>query len=200
MFPLSIVTFISLLTTGSLSIVTFISLLTTGFSWWVLNRSFRYLNPSKVVPKRVRSAFDTLTEGIVLIDSDHEIAHANKAFGEILNTEEEADSLVGTSLNELGWQNQIGGGTSEELPWFQCIEREASVTGKILEIGEGDERRKFFVNSAPIFGNENDCRGAMISFDDVTEMEKQKIELAAMVKTLRSSRRRRTARAKFNDD
>ena len=171
-----------------LSIVTFISLLTTGFSWWVLNRSFRYLNPSKVVPKRVRSAFDTLTEGIVLIDSDHEIAHANKAFGEILNTEEEADSLVGTSLNELGWQNQIGGGTSEELPWFQCIEREASVTGKILEIGQGDERRKFFVNSAPIFGNENDCRGAMISFDDVTEMEKQKIELAAMVKTLRSSR------------
>ena len=171
-----------------LSIVAFVSLLTTGFSWWVLNRSFRYLNPSKVVPKRVRSAFDTLTEGLVLIDNKHEIAHANKAFGEILDIEKGTDSLIGTSLNELGWKTQIDNGASAELPWFQCIDKEASVTGKILEIGEGDDRRKFFVNSAPIFGNENDCRGAMISFDDVTEMEKQKIELAAMVKTLRSSR------------
>lgn len=172
-----------------LSIAAFVSLLTTGFSWWVLNRSFRYLNPSKVVPKRVRSAFDTLTEGLVLIDGGHEIAHANKAFGEILNLEKDADSLIGTSLNELGWRSQVeNDGVSTELPWFQCIEKEASVTGKILEIGKGDDRRKFFVNSAPIFGNESECRGAMISFDDVTEMERKKIELAAMVKTLRSSR------------
>ena len=171
-----------------LSTVVFVSLLTTGFSWWVLSRSFRYLNPSKVVPKRVKSAFDTLTEGLVLIDQKHEIAHANQAFTEILGGQTDADSLVGTSLNELGWANQAENGASQELPWFQCIENKASVTGRILEIGEGENRRKFFVNSAPIFGNESECRGAMISFDDVTEMERQKIELAALVKTLRSSR------------
>lgn len=171
-----------------LSIVAFVSLLTTVFSWWVLNRSFRYLNPSKVVPKRVRSAFDTLTEGLVLIDGDFEVAHANKAFGEILNVETDADSLIGKSLNELGWKTQNDNGDSKELPWLQCISKEASVTGEILEIGEGADRRKFFVNSAPIFGNESECRGAMISFDDVTEMERKKLELAALVKTLRSSR------------
>ncbi len=171
-----------------LSIIAFVSLLTTAFSWWVLSRSFRYLNPSKVVPKRVRSAFDTLTEGLVLIDNDHEIAHANKAFGEILNVETDADSLVGTSLNGLGWKVQADDAASFALPWLECIDKESSVTGKILEIGEGEKRRKFFVNSAPIFGNETDCRGAMISFDDVTEMERKKLELAALVKTLRSSR------------
>lgn len=171
-----------------LSLVAFVSLLTTGFSWWVLNRSFRYLNPSKVVPKRVRSAFDTLTEGLVLIDGNHEIAHANKAFGEIVNVETDTDSLIGTSLNELGWRTQVENGVSTKLPWFQCVEMEASVTGKILEIGDGDDRRKFFVNSAPIFGDKAECRGAMISFDDVTEMEQKKIELATLVKTLRSSR------------
>ena len=170
-----------------LSLVIFVSVFTTLFAWYVLSRSFRYLNPSKVVPKRVRSAFDTLTEGLVLIDGSHEIAHANKAFGEILDLD--AESLVGKSLNELGWKTQVQGDeAATDLPWFQCLANEASVTGRILEIGENETRRKFFVNSAPIFANESECRGAMISFDDVTEMERKKIELAALVKTLRSSR------------
>jgi diguanylate cyclase (GGDEF)-like protein len=46
----------------------------------------------------------------------------------------------------------------------------------------------FLVNSAPIMGDENESRGAMASFEDVTELMKKKHELLAMLQVLRDSR------------
>ena len=169
-----------------LGLATFIGGLTSAFSWFVLHQSFRYLNPSRVVPKRVRSAFDTLTEGVVLVDPNCEIAHANLAFGRIHDREPE--SLIGVSVNELGWKAVEGNVGGAEVPWVTCVANESPVTGQILEFGENETHKRFVVNSAPIFATDGKCRGAMISFDDVTAMEQQKSELADLVKTLRSSR------------
>jgi PAS domain-containing protein len=47
-----------------------------------LKRTLRYLDPSSVVPKRVKSALDTLVEGVVLLDKDERIVLANAAFAE----------------------------------------------------------------------------------------------------------------------
>jgi diguanylate cyclase (GGDEF)-like protein/putative nucleotidyltransferase with HDIG domain len=168
------------------SLIAFIGASSTILSWLILNKTFKYLNPSKVVPKRVRSAFDTLTEGLVLINAEQEIAHVNQSFGRII--EKDSEALIGTNLNELGWQLSNSDEFGSKLPWLECIETEEAVIGRILELGQSENRRKFFVNAAPILGDKSDCRGAMISFDDVTAMERKKSELASMIKTLRSSR------------
>ena len=73
-------------------------------AWMILARSLRYLNPSNVVPDRVRSALDTLAEGLVLLDGNGEIAHANESFRNIAASETE---LLGKELNSFGWHKEV---------------------------------------------------------------------------------------------
>jgi len=143
-------------------------------SWAVLSRSFKYLNPSRVVPKRVRSAFDTLAEGLVLVNKDIEIAHANVAFEEII--EIPLDKIIGRQLSAFGWSD-VEGGSDTRMPWQECLEEGRSLTGRILEFESDASVRRFMVNTAPVYGENGQCRGAMVSFDDITEMERKNAEL-----------------------
>lgn len=45
-----------------------------------LRRILKHLDPSKVVPERVKRAFDTLSEGILILSENGQIVLANKAF------------------------------------------------------------------------------------------------------------------------
>ena len=45
-----------------------------------LRGAMRCLDPSAAVPERVRTAFDTLSEGVLVLDVEGRIMHANKAF------------------------------------------------------------------------------------------------------------------------
>ena len=47
-------------------------------SLFYLRRVLRHLDPSKVVPGRVRQALDTLTEGLLLLDNSERIVLANR--------------------------------------------------------------------------------------------------------------------------
>ncbi len=154
-------------------------------SWFVLARTFRYLNPSQVVPTRVRSALDTLTEGLVLIDKTGEIAHANQAFGEIVGWD--TDQLIGSSLADIEWT--LPDESDElELPWEVCQASLESVCGQIVDITLEGKERKFIVNATPIESAKGEIRGILVSFDDVTTLESKKHELAEMIRTLRASR------------
>ena len=159
----------------------------TLFAWLILGRSLKYLNPSKVVPNRVRSALDTLTEGLVLIDKSGEIAHANAAFLEISKVDEK--DILGKKLCEFGWIHNNTEFDDPCMPWQLCLESESRITGQFLNLDNGaKEVRKFAVNATPIFNGEDTVRGALISFDDVTALESKNAELAEIIGTLRSSR------------
>lgn len=156
------------------------------FSWLVLSRSLRYLNPSNVVPGRVRSALDTLAEGLVLLDGNGEIAHANESFYKISSSEE--GTLLGKTLNSFGWKKE-GGNADEEMPWEQCLESQQRVSRHVLSLMTADSVvKKFAVNSTPILGAEKNVRGVLVSFDDVTALENKNAELAKIIGSLRSSR------------
>ena len=156
------------------NLVTFVFGATSLATWLILSRSFKYLNPSRVVPKRVRSAFDTLAEGLVLINQDREIAHANVAFEEIVSFP--LTEIVGKKLSRFGWQYATAD-QEDSLPWDSCLDDGNSRVGQILEIENESQSRRFIVNTSPIFGEKGKCRGAMVSFDDITEMERQNAEL-----------------------
>jgi len=155
-------------------------------SWFVLSKTFRYLNPSKVVPNRVRSALDTLAEGLVLIDKSGEIAHANNAFVSIVKSTE--SEVLGMKLDDFDWSKDKAI-ASKAMPWDQCRTEESRITGDIVQLKIRNEpTRKFVVNATPITDGGNTVRGALISFDDVTAVENKNAELAKIIGTLRHSR------------
>ncbi len=58
-----------------------------------LGKTLQHLDPSKVVPGRVRSALDTLAEGLLVLDHHHRIMLANQSFAEIVG--EPPEKLLG---------------------------------------------------------------------------------------------------------
>lgn len=167
-------------------LVIFIFGASTLFSWMILSKSLRYLNPSNVVPTRVRSALDTLAEGLVLLDNNREVAHANESFLTIIGLDSE--SILGQRLDEFGWKRE-GSEDQNCMPWEESFERKGRVFRQILSLQlEDDTVKKFAVNATPIFNGEENVRGVLVSFDDVTAFENKNAELAKIIGSLRSSR------------
>ena len=167
-------------------LVIFVFSTSSLFAWMILSRSLRYLNPSNVVPDRVRSALDTLAEGLVLIDSNGEIAHANESFRNILASN--SDKLLGRKLDEFGWTKEVGSDISE-MPWTECLGNLQRISRQVLSLqSESDGLKKFAVNATPILSGEETLRGVLVSFDDVTTLENKNSELAKIIGSLRSSR------------
>jgi diguanylate cyclase (GGDEF)-like protein/PAS domain S-box-containing protein/putative nucleotidyltransferase with HDIG domain len=156
------------------------------FSFLFLRRILRHLDPSKVVPERVSSTLDTLAEGLVVLDSERHIVMANQAFAQIVGTE--ADDLVGQALEAHPWKLANGSHT-DPLPWVRSLEKGIIEAGHLvrLEVGNG-ATRTFRVNSAPILDDSGACRGALASFDDLTDLEERNRTLTRMLTTLRASR------------
>ena len=164
----------------------FVGTFVTLMSWIIFERSFKYLDPSQVVPDRVRSALDTMAEGVVLLDTQNEIGHANDAFAQIVGGE--TQRLLGTSIFEYKWSQSSDFGT-KELPWAQALKEQRPVCGVVVRLLPVDApARKFIVNATPIVSDKNECRGVLVSFEDITAMENKKHELSQMVATLRQSR------------
>jgi PleD family two-component response regulator len=74
------------------------------------------------------------------------------------------------------------------MPWMTVIDDGKPRVGVHLLMNEGeDNSREFIVNSAPIYGDNNEVKGVMVSFSDVTELTKKNIELKDTLGKLESS-------------
>ncbi|MDA1053412.1 MAG: diguanylate cyclase [Planctomycetota bacterium] len=153
------------------------------FIFW-LRRVLMHLDPSRVMPQRVRAALDTLAEGLLVLDSQGRIVMANKSFATTIG--QRADQLQGRIASELPW---IGEKDLDQLPWHASLRENSQRVGIPLQLKTGEyDERAFRVNVAPIFGEDGKNRGALASFDDVTELEVKRYELLKMLKTLKASR------------
>ena len=74
-------------------LVAFIGAVTFLLCSIYLGKSLQHLDPSKVVPGRVRSALDTLAEGLLVLDHHQRIMLANQSFAEIVG--ESPEKLLG---------------------------------------------------------------------------------------------------------
>ena len=167
-------------------LIAFIAAATSLLGWVVLANTLRYLNPSKVVPNRVRSAFDTLAEGLVLVDNSGEIAHANQAFQAI--TELSDSECLGMRLDNFGW-TRSDDATDLEMPWITCAKLQNRICGEIVQLKRPNVPvRKFVVNATPIIDASDNIKGTLVSFDDVTALENKNAELAKIIGSLRISR------------
>ena len=153
-----------------------------------LSRTLRHLDPSSVVPPRVKSALDSLVEGVVLTDQHDRIVLANTAFAEKVG--KSTSSLLGHKTSEMKWIIPKSEVEMNDFPWLKAINEKQSQTGVRLELPDqrGSRRLVFMVNSTPILDGYGKCRGSLATFDDVTQVEEKSEQLRIMLEKLEISR------------
>ena len=92
-----------------------------------LRRMLEHLDPSAAVPDRVRSAFDTLAEGVMVVDTQGRILLVNKAF-EALRPPGDTQALIGRRAQGLPWLQAADAGGAA-APWMDAMTQRLSLRG-----------------------------------------------------------------------
>ncbi|CAB5105766.1 Two-component system sensor histidine kinase [Olavius algarvensis associated proteobacterium Delta 3] len=145
--------------------------------YFYLGRVLRQLDPAKAVPGRVRSALDTMAEGLLVVDHKEQIVLANQAFSEMVGKSPE--NLLGRQAGEFPWRDMNGNTTETNgRPWVQALEKGEPQKNSILRLQHSDDDwLTFNINCSPVLSTGGKYAGVLISFDDVTQLEQKEIEL-----------------------
>jgi diguanylate cyclase (GGDEF)-like protein/PAS domain S-box-containing protein len=161
---------------------------TIGFAAYLLylSRTLRYLDPSSVVPDRVRAALDQLVEGALILDSDQRIVLVNLAFAN--KVDRTPDALLGVDPSSLAWVKDSDKGEITELPWAAVMRDGERRTDVRLELDSPSQGiRVLTSNVSPIVDGSGNRRGVLATFDDISDTERineglrealEKLELA----------------------
>lgn len=154
--------------------------------WLFMKKTLQHLDPSAVIPDRVKLALDALTEGLVLMDEDEQIVLANSAFSKISG--KSSEELLGKKVSALDWS--IKRKTDENLifPWQKTLQGTAQITGKHLKFNTPKGLRTLSINSTPVLDAKGKQRGALATFDDVTNLEEKNFQLTRAMRELKKSK------------
>ena len=155
-----------------------------------LRRAMHYLNPSASVPDRVRKAFDSLAEGLLIIDHEARIVLANRAFRQL---HPRADGeLNGQRIDTLDWLTASGEqGPTAGAQWTQTLPSGAPLAALPLQLLRPDgAATHLLVSSAEITDNRGRARGCLITFDNVTAIQRANAEMRSTLAELEASRQR----------
>lgn len=151
-----------------------------------LRKILVHLDPSTVIPERVKAVLDTLAEGVLALDENERIVIANDGFCKCAG--HLPSELLGRKVSELPWVG-MDGQENPDYPWTQTARDGMAQRGRTLKLKNGpDSERSFMINTVPILGADGRKRGVMATFDDVTELEQKTFQLEDMVRTLNDSR------------
>ncbi len=156
-----------------------------GFAVYMLylRRTLRYLDPSTVVPGRVRAALDQLVEGVILLDADQRIVLANTAFADKVGST--PDALLGADPSSLGWSAE---GQRSELPWAAVLRDGSRREDVRLELESPTQGRRVLTsNVSAIVDGRGSNRGVLASFDDISDSERMNRELQEAVTRLETA-------------
>ncbi len=144
-----------------------------------LRKMLAHLDPSQAVPTHVRSALDTLAEGLLVIDRRERIVLANQALAGVVGRKPE--ELIGRAASVLSWTNEDGSPfPAASYPWSRALSEGAPQRNDLIQLRDGESKqRSFLVNCSPVLGSGGRYGGVLISLDEVTELEEHKAELAA---------------------
>lgn len=154
-----------------LRLAVFIFFICTPLFYLYLKRMLRELDPSRAVPARVRTAYDTLTEGLLVLDHHGAIVLANKSTSTMLGIDE--TQLIGRSPSEFGWSTPDGEPPGQ-LPWEAALENHELQRDASLHVqSETGAIYALRANCSPIVADNDRLQALVISFQDVTELEQR---------------------------
>ncbi len=175
---------------GSLiSVIVFISISGFVVYWLFLKRALNELDPSAVVPDRVRAALNVLAEGLVILDSSGRIVFVNAAFEHKLG--QPAQTLIGKNLSVLDWKSANTEGNAEPciLPWQLALDDIEAKPTLLTLCTTLNEQLRFAVNLMPIQAPDGKIRGIVVTFDDVTELDNKNTDLEQALSRIKHSQR-----------
>ena len=145
--------------------------------YFYLRKILQHLDPSQAVPSRVRSALDTLAEGLLVVDDKSRIMLTNSAFEEL--TGRTMKETMGEPIAELDWMNSESDERPQHFPWEETLETSEAISNRMLRPRLQGKVYNFVVNCSPVFGHEDNLRGVLITLEDVTQLEEKKQEALA---------------------
>lgn len=155
----------------------FVLVLSCGLWYWYLGKVLAQFHPSQAVPRRVRSALDTLSEGLLVLDRKGRIVLCNQALSQVLGEDHEA--LVGRAAKALPWLGDPSIGPVMSFPWDTVLSGEQTFGSATLRLADAEGQAHIYqTNCSTVYGQDGKNRGAVCSFEDVTALESQKVELA----------------------
>lgn len=156
--------------------------------YFFVRRVLVTLDPSAVVPARVRGAYDALTEGVVILDRSERVVLANQAFRDL---HPEANREVnGKRLDDLAWLARALPKRNDKGAWWADADNPNEVAqGIALDISQPDGTlRKVILHATSVRDNRNYVKGTLLTFDDHTETEIANANLKKAVSELEASR------------
>ena len=151
-----------------------------------LRKTLRHLDPSSVVPDRVKTALDAFSEGVLFLDANEEIVLANSTFARTIGRP--LPALLGRKASELGFGMPKSDSPATDLPWTQALSSgETRLDSRLTLKTPSSGTSTFVVNATPILGHDGHRRGALVTFDDVTELEQKNQELEEALRMLQAS-------------
>ena len=145
-----------------------------GVLLYVVNRTDQHRAEStrRQVERRFDALVDTISEGVLLMDSTGVFRDCNAAAEHILGRP--ASDIVGTKFNDPQWRGlrEDGGPLpNTEFPFWRAYYERTPIHDEVMGIYPPEEPPRWIrVNAQPLFRNgEDDPYAVLISFDDITE-------------------------------
>jgi diguanylate cyclase (GGDEF)-like protein len=152
-----------------------------------MRRALQHLDPRAAVPERVRVAFDSLTEGVLIVDASARIVLTNHAFRRFGG--ERSRDPIGRRPDDIPWLSAALGPDVGEVPWLEAMRTGKPVSARPIAIGaSGSQARKAVVNCAPVLDGAGGVQGCMITFNDVTQLEAAREQLVDALADLVTSK------------
>jgi signal transduction histidine kinase/DNA-binding response OmpR family regulator len=148
------------------------------FAFYVyLGRALRELDPSRAIPGRVRTAFDTMVGGLLVVDTRGYIILANQAFADMVS--DIPEKLIGRETSALPWLDSAGNAQGPQAhPWTAAVQSGIAVrNGRVCLRDRNNKLHSFIVNSSPVLSAGGRHDGVLISFEDITQLQDKEVEL-----------------------
>ncbi|MBW2370642.1 MAG: PAS domain-containing protein, partial [Deltaproteobacteria bacterium] len=124
-------------------VVLFLGLAGFLIYYYYLGKVLRQLDPSQAIPGRVRSALDTMAEGLLILDRREQIVLANEAFSAMIG--KPSDDLLGYRAGELPWMDTKGEKIKKSRrPWIRALEKGKVHKDSIIRLQLSDSGYRTF--------------------------------------------------------
>jgi len=142
-----------------------------------IGRLLKKMKPGRSVPKQVRTTLDILGGGLLVLNRSGKIVVANEAFG--ASSGSHVAELVGKLPSEcFDWRDQSGNPLVDP-PWKRAGESGEQIFDEVIRIQtkgteDLDQGVTFKVNCAPVQSQSATGNGVLVSFENITELERSK--------------------------
>ena len=159
-----------------------------GFTLY-LRRVLSHLDPSAVIPDRVRSAFDVFSGGVMIVDPSGRVMLANATLRNWMGGHAD-DALHGRVVETLDWFKGVLPLDHAEFPWMRAMASGVAADGEHFDfrLASGEPLRAV-VNASPILDGLRKVRGALITFENVTHLHDLNTQLVKSIADLEESKR-----------